>query len=119
MKRPLTYAEALARPSRAVWPGCGDGRCRSCGRVHDFSYRTWTGQIAHRFLCWQNHVHGCPQPIPEPALHRWRNGYCAVCGAKEPWVAPDGRRYSTLEEARRHGWRRHQLVRESSRAGSS
>lgn len=61
-----TYEQATKRPSRDVWPGCGDGRNRWCGRVHDFSYSTSDGKTVHRFCCHMNYLRGCPQPKPEP-----------------------------------------------------
>ena len=67
-KRITTYEQALAKPSRTIWPGCGDGRRKPCGRVHDFGYSTYgpngTRPWVHNFCCWQNHEHGCPSPIP-------------------------------------------------------
>ena len=61
----LTYKSVLKKPSNRVWPGCGDGRTRHCGRVHDFNYNNSRGQLIHSFECAQNHFNGCPDPIPE------------------------------------------------------
>ena len=68
---PKTYEQAMKRPSRKIWPGCGDGRRRPCGRIHDFSYSVYSGPngqttTVHDFRCAQNHFSGCPNPIPEP-----------------------------------------------------
>lgn len=66
---PKTYDQALRRPSRRIWPGCGDGRRRPCGRIHDFSRRITSGpngqtETVHDFRCARNHRSGCPNPIP-------------------------------------------------------
>lgn len=77
---PNSYAYAVATPSWSVWPGCGDGRCRPCGNVHDFSYSTSGGLIYHhRFHCLRHWNGGCPEPKPEPVHDLARNGYCRVC----------------------------------------
>ena len=65
-KEPQTYKQALKTPSRLVWPGCGDGRKRWCGSVHDFNYTLSNGDLVHNFECRHNHFRGCPIPIPEP-----------------------------------------------------
>ena len=69
-KTPQTYEAALKRPSRRIWPGCGDGRERWCGRIHDCSYTVYTGmntsELVHDFRCAYNYHHGCPTPIPKP-----------------------------------------------------
>ena len=68
MKTPKTYEDALKAPSRRIWPGCGDGRRRPCGAIHDFSYSVYTGlntsELVHDFRCTRNHHDGCPTPIP-------------------------------------------------------
>lgn len=59
------YKAATSGPSNAVWPGCGDGRRRWCGRVHDFGtsgHDGWQPNV----VCWRNHEQGCPDPIPTP-----------------------------------------------------
>lgn len=61
----MSYAQALSGASRSVWPGCGDGRERWCGRVHDYRRTDWDGTITHDFRCWRNSERGCPQPLPE------------------------------------------------------
>lgn len=64
--RANTYEKATKRPSYDVWPGCGDGRKRWCGRVHDFSFRQHVNALTtHDFRCWMNHERGCPQPKPK------------------------------------------------------
>lgn len=72
----MTYDRVMARkgPQRDVWPGCGgQGRCRPCGRIHDFG-------PALGFRCVQNHQQGCPSPQP-PADHDFnRAGNCRTCG---------------------------------------
>ena len=63
-----TYKQALKSPSKRIWPGCGDGRKRPCGQVHDFSYSVYSGlhtqELVHDFRCAHNHHRGCPSPIP-------------------------------------------------------
>lgn len=100
------YAKALASPSKSVWPGCGDGRCMPCGRVHDFGS---SGRASIR--CWRNHQMGCPQPHPEPE-HEWRKGRCSRCMRRARWLATDGRVFRTVAEAHRAGVRRCELTRE-------
>jgi len=112
MAEPTTYTQALAKPSRGVWSGCGDGRCRPCGRVHDFGRRPSYGDYIHRFKCAQNHTSGCPQPKPEPE-HSWSGNRCTVCGRAAQWVAPDGAKYRTLQAAAFRGFKRRDLKRES------
>ena len=70
---PKTYQQANARPSKRIWPGCGDGRKRWCGSVHDYGYLTHDG-LVHRFQCSMNHRQGCPQPIPDPgkSYEEWK-----------------------------------------------
>ena len=65
---PQTYEAALKRPSWIIWPGCGDGRNRWCGRVHDYCYAVYDQRqtVVHQFRCVRNHESGCPQPKPEP-----------------------------------------------------
>lgn len=112
---PRSYEDALSRPSSTVWPGCRDGRCMPCGRIHDFSYSAYCGpnrkETVHRFRCWQNHTNGCPSDKPEP-MHSYENSRCTQCGRTEPWVSPDGDKFTTLAEAKRAGFKRKQLVRE-------
>ena len=77
MSGPKTYAQANKKPSRKIWPGCGDGRKRWCGRIHDYSDIFSTrGEIVHSFECHMNHERGCPQPIPEPKVsyEEWLKG---------------------------------------------
>ena len=98
MKKATTYEEALSRPSRDVWPGCGDGRCRSCGGVHDFCYMAGYGKdrrSVHQIECLQRRQFGCPQPNPEPK-HRYEKGRCVKCRRPAGW----------------NGFKRSQLVRE-------
>ena len=68
--KPNSYSEALKRLSKEVWPGCGDGRFRHCGRVHDYQRTTSDGKVVHDFRCAWNHQFGCPTPIPQPAKVR-------------------------------------------------
>ena len=74
---PKTYKQASMRPSRKVWPGCGDGRKRWCGRIHDF-IRTTPNGVVHNFECRKNHYYGCPQPIPDPgkSYGEWLEDEC-------------------------------------------
>ena len=66
-KGPTTYDQALKKASRNIWPGCGDGRKRECGTIHDFSYDVYYGgPLVHRFRCTENYYHGCPNPKPNP-----------------------------------------------------
>lgn len=88
------YQDAWRRGGRDVWPGCGNGRCRPCGRIHDFgrdqySYQrngARTSKWISRFQCRENSVNGCP---PEPfsggcVLKSEKHKTCATCG-KEVW----------------------------------
>jgi len=80
-----SYEKAVAKPSAIVWPGCGDGRCRTCGRVHDFRYSTAGGRFYyHHYHCWYNWMYGCPDPKPEPVHDLAPNGYCRVCHRRFP-----------------------------------
>lgn len=64
--KPTTYDQALKKASTSIWPGCGDGRKRGCGAIHDFSYNAYFGgSLTHRFLCTENYFHGCPNPKSE------------------------------------------------------
>ena len=65
---PQTYDQAYKKPSQRIWPGCGDGRKRWCGVIHDYSCRLSNGDLVHSFECAMNHRQGCPQPIPEPGM---------------------------------------------------
>ena len=77
-KSPQTYRQANKRPSQRIWPGCGDGRKRWCGSIHDYSYTLSTGDLVHKFECTRNHRQGCPQPIPEPGIsfEEWKELKC-------------------------------------------
>ena len=66
-KGPKTYQQALKKPSKKIWPGCGDGRKRWCGGIHNYSYVGYNG-LVNRFSCAMNHRQGCPQPIPDPGV---------------------------------------------------
>jgi hypothetical protein len=56
MKEPKSYDEALKYPSSKIWCGCGDGRKKKCGRIHNY------GTIDKPdFRCWMNNEHGCPE----------------------------------------------------------
>lgn len=75
-----TYDVALQHGASDVWPGCGrEGRCRPCGRIHDFSRRVGDRTV-HDFMCLQNHEFGCPHPMPEPEHQLTKRGRCKVCG---------------------------------------
>lgn len=88
MPDPRTYDEAMRRPSRRIWSGCGDGRCMPCGRIHDYYWTDSTGKTVHDFRCWHNNNFGCPDPHPEPE-HDWNlAGRCNVCGVKQKKVHP-------------------------------
>lgn len=117
MGAPSTYEEATRRASLKVWGGCGDGRCRPCGQVHDFSYRDGAGRTVHRFACATNWRSGCPSPQPTPQ-HRWESGRCTGCGARPRWLAPDGSAHRTTAAARYAGWKRAQLRREDQAPGA-
>ena len=114
MPLPKTYAQAMARPSREVWPGCGDGRCMPCGRVHDFGWSPSHGPWVPRFQCSENFRNGCPQPHPEQQ-HEWNPSgmHCSRCGKKARWVAPDGSLHRNLKQAKSAGWKRRELKLES------
>lgn len=109
---PTTYEQAYSKASY-IW-ACGDGRCMPCGRLHDFCYTTYASmnrmKIVHRFRCWQNHEHGCPREKPKPK-HKFVNGRCEICKAKEPWKAPNGEEFYTLDSAKRAGFKRSELTR--------
>ncbi len=107
-----SYAQAYRSKSRSVWPGCkGKGLCRPCGGVHDFGYSAYGGWVP-RFQCSQNYRAGCPDPKPA-RKHTYMRGRCRVCGEPEPWVAPSGKTYRTVEAARAAGWKRNQIKRAS------
>ena len=115
MSNPTTYSQAMAAPSRAIWPGCDDGRCMPCGRIHDFSRLGHGGRRNHGFRCARNHYQGCPTLIPEPE-HDWdsgtRDGRCRKCGVRPRWRSPDGASHRSVFDARNAGWNREQLTRE-------
>lgn len=81
------YDDAQKRGGRDVWSCGAEGRCRPCGRIHDFGYavnhgdRRWVAQ----FSCWHRHQLGCPREQPEPK-HDWpaRGTRCRRCGARRP-----------------------------------
>lgn len=54
------------KPSREVWPGCGDGRHRLCGAVYDFGRQTADGSFRHEYRCREYQTRGCPKPLPNP-----------------------------------------------------
>jgi hypothetical protein len=110
MKEAKTYEQAYSRPSKTIWPGCGDGRCMPCGSVHDFCYSVYKG-VVHRFRCSYNNRMGCPQPIPKQE-HDWVNGRCSKCKRQAGWIGPDGVRYPRLWDAKRAGVQRKLLIRE-------
>lgn len=92
MAGPTTYDQAYHAPSRERWPGCLDGRCMPCGRLHDFS---WDGHgdngkriLIHRFQCFQNYQNGCPQPKPV-AVHEYdERGRCVKCKVRRQKGTP-------------------------------
>jgi hypothetical protein len=75
--KPTTYEQAMRRPSQEVWPGCGDGRCRPCGLIHNMDYRVGD-QWNPNWVCVENHHRGCPSPKPEPQ-HDVQRGRCVKC----------------------------------------
>lgn len=85
----MTYESVMRQKGLQprVWPGCGgEGRCRPCGRIHDFG-------PGLGLRCWENHHHGCPQPRPASAHDFNRAGRCRTCGVS--------RLQSEAEERRR------------------
>lgn len=74
------YDDALRRGGRDVWPGCGNGRCRPCGQIHDFSY--WVGnKVVHSIQCLLNSQAGCPDPKPGGCqLKSVKHRTCSACG---------------------------------------
>ena len=69
-KNKPSYKEAYQKPSDKIWCGCGDGRKRICGRIHNFG--TWEKPD---FRCWMNNEKGCPNPIPLPKKNiLWSDG---------------------------------------------
>lgn len=84
-----TYEQAWRHGDSDVWPGCGNGRCRPCGRIHDFGRMVQTGKYKRvwvpRFQCHTNAMQGCPQPHPGGCvLKSEKHRTCAVC-RKELW----------------------------------
>jgi len=91
MAKYKSYDDAYRNGREDVWPGCGIlGRCMSCGRVHNFTYRADARRIADDFRCWRNNEYGCPRPKPEPAHDLNRVGRCKRCGAKEVMTGERG-----------------------------
>jgi len=110
-----SYQDAYKNGKRDIWPGCGDGRCMPCGRIHDFDYASWDSNgnrvYISNYSCWENYQHGCPREKPEP-VHTFESGKCKVCGKRAMWMSPDGKYHRTIDIAKRKGWRRDQLVRQ-------
>lgn len=88
-----SYDQALKRGSFDVWPGCGrSGRCRPCGRIHNFDYRTHqNGPWISEYECTTNRRNGCPRPKPPPVHDFSRTGKCSLCGTIDPRRQAAGR----------------------------
>lgn len=108
MGEPRSYEQAQAKASTLVWPGCGDGRCMPCGRVHNFDFPVYGG-MQDRFRCYINYTRGCPQPKKKPE-HDWHNGKCKKCRVEQGW-GYHGKWYRTIASAKRAGIDRAVLAR--------
>lgn len=114
MPRLDPYQLAHSKPSSKIWPGCGDGRCMPCGRIHDFGKRDHDGKWQSDMRCVRNHHSGCPVgELPKP-VHDWGvTNRCGTCRRKARWIAPDGSAYGSMREALTKGWKKQDLHLES------